>query len=46
MYTLKDFQAGEFYMDGNGDYISKEEALAEVEWLNKRYFKDGNDVPA
>lgn len=34
MYRLEDFKVGDKYMDGNGDYISEEEAQEEVEWLN------------
>lgn len=32
---LSDYEAGDGkYMDGNGDYITKEEAQAEVDWKN------------
>lgn len=36
---LSDYECGMgsgIYMDGNGDYISREEAQAEVDWLNGR----------
>lgn len=34
--TIKDFECGDSgtYMDGNGDYITKEEAQAEVDYYN------------
>lgn len=33
---LSDYKCGssDEYMDGNGDYISREEAQAEVDWYN------------
>lgn len=35
MFSLSDFEAEPgVYIDGNGDYISQEEAQAEVDWLN------------
>lgn len=38
MSTLSDFECGTsgYYMDGNGDYITKEEAQAEVDWSNEQ----------
>ena len=35
-FTLHDFEvAPNEYMDGNGDYISRAEAIEEVKWLNR-----------
>lgn len=36
--SLRDYSVGGGrYMDSNGDYITKEEALAEIEWQIERY---------
>lgn len=35
MYSLEDFRAGSRFINGDGEYITEEEAQAEVDWLNK-----------
>lgn len=35
-FSLADFKSGDHYRDGNGDYITKEEAQDEVDFLNGR----------